>query len=125
MKVAVSSTGTGLDAAVDPRFGRCPFFILVETDDMTFEAVENGSVLLAGGAGIQSAQTLAKQGVQTVLTGNYGPNAHRALTAAGIGVVVGCGGTVAETIERFKSGQLSAASGPNVESHSGLRGRRS
>lgn len=125
MKVAVSSTGTGLDAAVDPRFGRCPFFILVETDDMTFEAVENGSVLLAGGAGIQSAQTLAKQGVQTVLTGNCGPNAHRVLTAAGIGVVVGCGGTVAETIERFKSGQLSAASGPNVESHSGLRGRRS
>ena len=35
MKVAVSATGSTLDAPVDPRFGRCEVFVLVETDDMT------------------------------------------------------------------------------------------
>ena len=80
MKVAVTATGPSLDAALDPRFGRCPCFVLVETDDMTFETVENGNSSLGGGAGIQSARLMAQKGVKAVLTGNCGPNAHETLT---------------------------------------------
>jgi len=120
MKVAVTATGPALDAALDPRFGRCSCFVLVETDDMRFEAVENASSSLGGGAGIQSAQLMAQKGAKVVLTGNCGPNAHQTLRAAGIDVVVGCSGTVSEAIERFKSGRLRAASAPNVASHSGM-----
>jgi predicted Fe-Mo cluster-binding NifX family protein len=124
MKVAVTSTGPSLDAAVDPRFGRCAWFVLVETDDMTFEAVENASGSLSGGAGIQSAKQMAQKGANAVLTGNCGPNAHQTLSAAGIDVVVGCSGTVSETVAQFKSGQLRAASAPNVESHAGMGGEQ-
>ena len=106
MKVAVTATGPSLDAAMDPRFGRCSYFVLVETDDMTFEAIENANSSLGGGAGIQSAQLMAQKGVKAVLTGNCGPNAHQTLSAAGIDVFVGCSGTVSEAVERFKSGQL-------------------
>ncbi|MBN2491945.1 MAG: NifB/NifX family molybdenum-iron cluster-binding protein [Planctomycetes bacterium] len=120
MKIAVTATGPSLDAAVDPRFGRCPWFVLVETDDMSFEAVENRSGMLGGGAGIQSAQLMAEKGVQTVLTGNCGPNAHQTLSAAGIRVVIGCSGTVSEAAQQFKGGQLRASEGPNVGSHSGM-----
>lgn len=123
MKVAVSSMGTTLDAAVDPRFGRCSTFLLVETDDLTFEVLDNESSSLAGGAGIQTAQRMAHAGVQVVLTGNCGPNAHQTLTAAGIEVVVGCSGTVAEVLARFRAGQLRPAAEPNVASHSGLGGK--
>ena len=123
MKVAASATGATMDAAVDPRFGRCSYFVLVDTDDMTFEAVENGNSMLGGGAGIQSAQLMAQKGVKAVLTGSCGPNAHEALRAAGIDVVVGCSGPVTEVVERFKSGQLCTASAPNVATHSGMRGR--
>jgi predicted Fe-Mo cluster-binding NifX family protein len=122
MKVAISATGRTLDAAVDPRFGRCSTFLLVETDDMTFEAIENGNSSLGGGAGIQTAQLVAQKGAKAVLTGNCGPNAHQTLSAAGIDVVVGCSGTVTEVVERFKSGQLHPASAPNVASHSGMGG---
>jgi predicted Fe-Mo cluster-binding NifX family protein len=122
MKVAVTATGPSLDAALDPRFGRCPCFVLVETDDLTFETVENGNSSLGGGAGIQSARLMAQQGVKAVLTGNCGPNAHETLSAAGIDVVVGCSGTVAEAVARFASGQLSVASAPNVASHAGMGG---
>jgi predicted Fe-Mo cluster-binding NifX family protein len=124
MKVAVSAMGLTLDAVVDPRFGRCSHFVLVETEDMTLEAIENVNSSLGGGAGIQSAQLMAQKGVKAVLTGNCGPNAHQTLSAAGIDVVVGCSGTVSEAIERFKSGQLHAAAAPNVASHSGMDGGR-
>jgi len=120
MKVAVTSTGPTLDAEVDPRFGRCAFFVIVETDDMSFEAVENANSALGGGAGIQSAQLVAGKGARTVLTGNCGPNAHQTLGAAGIEVIVGSSGTVRRMVERFKSGGLRAASSPNVASHSGM-----
>ena len=109
---------------MDPRFGRCSYFVVVETDDMTFEAIENVNSSLGGGAGIQSAQLMAQKGARTVLTGNCGPNAHQTLSAAGIDVVVGCSGTVSDAIGRFKSGQLRAASAPNVAGHSGMGGGR-
>ncbi|MBN1946905.1 MAG: NifB/NifX family molybdenum-iron cluster-binding protein [Bradymonadales bacterium] len=124
MKVAVTATGPSLDAAMDPRFGRCAYFVVVEIDDMSFEAIDNDASMLGGGAGIQSARLMAQKGVKAVLTGNCGPNAHQTLGAAGIEVVIGCSGTVAETVERYKSGQCHPASGPNVPSHSGMGGRR-
>jgi predicted Fe-Mo cluster-binding NifX family protein len=120
MKVAVTSTGSTLTAAVDPRFGRCTTFLVVETDDMSFEAHANGNRALGGGAGIQAGQLMAQLGVKTVLTGNCGPNAHETLSAAGIAVVVDCSGTVLDVVERFKSGQLSAATAANVASHAGM-----
>ena len=122
MKVAVTATEPSLEARVDPRFGRCPCFLVVETDDTSFEAVENPNLSLGGGAGIQSAQLMAEKGVQAVLTGNCGPNAYQTLSAAGIAVIVGCSGTVANVIGQFKAGQLNAAGEPSVASKFGLGG---
>ena len=120
MKIAITATEPTLDANLDPRFGRCPYFLIVETDDMSFEAVDNASQDLAQGAGIQSARLIADKGVQHILTGNCGPNAHQALSAAGIGVIVGCAGTARDVIERFKAGQLKPTDQPNVPGHSGM-----
>ena len=122
MKVAVTTSEASLDAQVDPRFGRCAYFLIVETDDLSFEAVENPNVAVGGGAGIQAAQLMSEAGVQTVLTGNCGPNAYRGLEAAGISVIVGCAGTVKEVVEQFKSGKLKPASDSNVGTHFGTGG---
>ena len=124
MRIAITATAPDLDAKVDPRFGRCPFFLIVETDDLSFEAMENPNVTQGSGAGIQSAQLMAERGVTHVLTGNCGPNAHQALTAAGIAVVVGCTGTVREAVEQFLAGQLAAAQQPNVDGHYGMNSAR-
>ena len=122
MRIAITVTEPTLDAAVDPRFGRCPYFLIVDPDDLTFEAIQNESVALGGAAGIQSAQLMAEKGVTSVLTGNCGPNAHQTLAAVGIEVIVGCSGVVRDVIQQFKAGQLSAANQPNVASHSGMAG---
>jgi len=122
MNIAITATEPSLDAKVDPRFGRCPYFLIVDADTLKFEAVENANLMLGGGAGIQSAQLMAEKGVQFVLTGNCGPNAYQTLSAAGIDVIVGCSGTVAEVVKQFKANQLSATSEPNVAGKFGLGG---
>ena len=120
MKIAVSSSGNDLDSQVDPRFGRCAYFVIVETDDMGFEAFENGSIALGGGAGIQAAQFVASKGAKAVITGNVGPNAVQTLSAAGVEVFVGQSGTVREAIERYTKGEINSTSTPNVADHYGM-----
>ena len=120
MKVAVSSNGENLDAQLDPRFGRCQFFLVVNPDDMSFEACNNESAAQGGGAGIQAAQFLASQGVAAVITGNCGPNAVQTLSAAGIELFGGQTGTVREVVERFKKGDLRPTSEATVDSHFGM-----
>jgi len=102
MKIAVSSTGKNIDSQLNPRFGRCEFFIVVETDDMSFESFENENTALSSGAGIQSASFVASKGVHTVLTGNCGPKAAQTFSAAGVNVLTGYSGTVKQVIEQFK-----------------------
>jgi predicted Fe-Mo cluster-binding NifX family protein len=120
MKIAVTSRGTTLEDAVDPRFGRCANFVMVETDDMSVRAIPNSNIAAGSGAGIQSAQLVADEGVSVVLTGDCGPKAFRALEAADIKVVIGATGTVREAIAQYKAGLLDAAGKPNVDSHAGM-----
>jgi len=122
MKVAISSSGKDLNAAIDPRFGRCAYFMLVEAGDMSFEAFDNENITLGGGAGIQSAQFVASKGVEAVITGNCGPNAVRTLNAAGVKVIVGQSGTVREVVEKYKKGLLETTSEANVADHYGSPG---
>ena len=120
MKIAVSATAPSLDAEVEPRFGRCPYFIIVDPDTMQFEAVENSSAMASGGAGIASGQVIASKGVSAVLTGNCGPNAHQVLSAAGIAIITGASGKVKDAIGAYKSGQLQNTTQPTVEAHFGM-----
>ena len=122
MKIALSATGKDLDAPIDARFGRCAYFLIVETEDMGFEAFNNENIALAGGAGIQSAQFLYSKGADVVITGNIGPNAVRTLAAAGIKVVTGQSGTARQAISDYKAGRLKTSTEANVSTHAGMGG---
>ena len=121
MKIGVSSTGKDIDAQVDPRFGRCRYFLIVDIDTMSFDSISNESAMASGGAGIQAAQTVAKAGAEVVLTGNMGPNAFQTLSAAGIMVFTGVNGTIKEVVEKYKKGELKETTAPSVGSHFGMR----
>jgi len=123
MKICVTSEGGSLDSKVDPRFGRCQYFIIADTDTLEFEAVGNPNIESMGGAGIQSAQLVASKKIKAVVTGNVGPNAFQTLQAAGIEVFTGAAGTVKEAIEKYKKGEFKAASSPSVGSKSGMPGK--
>jgi len=120
MKVAVSANGNDLDAPIDPRFGRCAFFIIVDTDDMSFEVFDNESVALSGGAGIQAAQFLASKGAKVIITGNIGPNAVTALSAAGIQMVTGQTGTIRQAVDDYEQGRVRGSNDATVSDHYGM-----
>jgi len=109
----VTAEGPTLEAAVDARFGRCPYFVIVNLPDLAFEAIANPFQDRQGGAGIQAGKLMAERGVQAVLTGRCGPNAVEALGAASIRIVPDCTGTVRQAAEAFiQRGGLSAAEQP-------------
>jgi predicted Fe-Mo cluster-binding NifX family protein len=121
MKICVSSQGNTLDSQVDPRFGRCLYFLVVDTDTLKYEAIRNPNIDAMGGAGIQSGQLVAGRKVKAVITGNVGPNAFQTLKAAGIQVITGASGGIKEVIEKFKKGELKPAQGPSAGEKSGMR----
>ena len=126
MKICVTAVSSSLEAQIDPRFGRCPYFVIVNSETMKFEAVPNTGSGLMSGAGIQAAQTIANKGVKVLITGNVGPNAFQALSAAGIRIVTGAFGNVREVVEKYKSGELKEISSPTVRGRFGMgmgRGR--
>lgn len=122
MKICVSSTGEDLNANVDPRFGRCQYFLIVDADTMDFESISNESAMASGGAGIQAAQTVAKTGVEVVITGNMGPNAFQTLSAAGLKIFTGATGTINEVVEKYKKGEIGETEAPSVGGHFGMGG---
>lgn len=119
MKICLSATAENLEAQLDPRFGRCLYLIIVDSETMLFEVISNMAAGSTGGAGIQAAQTVADKGVKLLITGNVGPNAFGALSAAGIEIITGAYGTVREVIEKFKKGKFRRADKPSVGGHFG------
>lgn len=116
MKVAITATGKGLEAAVDPHFGRAQTFVVVDLETRSIETISNVVNLNAvQGAGIQAAKAVADLGVKALLTGYAGPKSFAVLWAAGIDVYPIEGGTVGEALEQWKAGELTALEQADVE----------
>jgi predicted Fe-Mo cluster-binding NifX family protein len=112
MKVAVSAMKPSLNSPIDPRFGRCRYLVFIDAETMELEAVENPNVMSLMGAGPQTAQLVTNKGARVLLTGQLGPNTELALAAAGIEVVTGVEGTVAEAVARYKRSRRQPAASP-------------
>jgi len=117
MKVVISARGQNLEARIDPRFGRAPYFLLVDLDTMECEAVPNQvSMQAPQGPGIQAATLVARHQPAAVLTGNCGSDAFKLLKTAGIPIILGVTGGVKDALQSFRAGDLKPADGPNVAS---------
>jgi len=121
MNVAISSTDKTLGSDIDPRFGRCLYFIIVDPYTMKYRAYSNENAAPKGGAGIRASQFIVDLGAEAVITGNMGPNAFETLNTAGIEILTDAEGTVRDAIERYLEGKLKKAQSPTIGVHSGLR----
>jgi len=118
MKIAITAKGIRLDSAVDPRFGRAPYILIVDTDTWEFEAVDNSDNVNAfKGAGIQAATMVSDKGAAVLMTGYCGPKAFATLEAAEIKVVSDVTGTVREAVQAFKEGKVTYSDAANKEAH--------
>lgn len=118
MKIAVTSRGTDLDAAVDPRFGRAAYIVVVDTDTLAFDVIDNAENVNAfKGAGIQAATLICDKGAEVLMTGHCGPNAFKTLDAAGVKVVNDTEGTIKDAVTAFKEGRFTYAEEADVDGH--------
>jgi predicted Fe-Mo cluster-binding NifX family protein len=118
MRVAITAKGTTVNSPVDQRFGRARYLIVIDTETGNAEMHDNEVNLNAvQGAGIQTAQNVARLNVEAVLTGHAGPNAFRALSAAGVNVYTGIQGTVEQAVDDLKAGKLTPTDSADVEGH--------
>lgn len=114
MKIILTATTPSIDSQVDPRFGRCAYLLVVDTDTLQWEAHPNPGLNASGGAGIKAAQFVSERKIGAVLSGDFGPHAFNALQAASIAMYLysDCT-TVTQAIERFKHGQLGQIGTPS------------
>ena len=110
--ICVTSQGVEMDAHMDPRFGRCRYFILVNPESGEFDVVDNDAASQAHGAGIRAAQKVASSGAELVITGSVGPNAYPALQNAGIRILRATSGTVRDVVELSRKGSLGEVTSP-------------
>lgn len=123
MRVVVSAGGEGEGAPVDPRFGRCPYFVFVDTETGDVVSRVNEAVASGHGAGVQAAQFVAQEGAEVAISGHLGPNAYQVLSAAGVKAYQSPVQTVADAIAALEAGDLSPISGPTGPAHAGSRRR--
>ena len=121
MKICVTSVSDSLDAQVDQRFGRCQYFMIIDSDSMQFEPVPNLALASGSGAGIQAAQLVANKKTSVLITGNVGPKAFQALSAAGIKIITGASGKVRDVVEKYRKGLFSETIKPTVGEHFGMK----
>lgn len=118
MKIAFTASGNDLNAPLDNRFGRAAKFLIYDLDGGKFEVIDNQQNLNAAqGAGIQSAETVARLEAKALVTGHCGPKAFRVLQAARIRVFTTNAGTVAEALELYRAGKLTEARSADVDGH--------
>lgn len=118
MKIAITTSGDSLESSLDVRFGRAQKFLIYDTDNGTFDVIDNRQNLNAAqGAGIQAAETIVRAGAGGLITGHCGPKAFRVLSTAGIKIYNTNASTVREALELYKSGSLTEAKSSDVEGH--------
>jgi len=98
VKIAVSTNGRDLDSQIDPAFGRCRYFIVLEPVTLSFDVVENPGAEMTSGAGIKAAEMLANLGINKVITGSVGPNAKPILENAEIEIISNVSGKIRDAI---------------------------
>ena len=105
MKVGVTAQGDTLDSPVDGSFGRAAYFLIINTDDDSFDVIDNSANVNAmGGAGVQAAQDVVDKGIEWILTGSMGPRAYEVISSAGVKIGGGATGTVRDALARLKEG---------------------
>lgn len=133
MKIGLTASSEGMDSDLSTVFGRCPYFIIVETDENEIKnskTVKNTAINQRGGAGISAAQIIGDQGVEVVISGNIGPRAFGVLQQMGVEIYEGSNGSIKENVNNFLKGELEKQSSPgqmgrgtNAPSRSMGRGR--
>jgi predicted Fe-Mo cluster-binding NifX family protein len=107
MKIVISATNNDLSAHVDRQFGRCPWFLFVDTESLRYEAIRNESADAASGAGTACAQLVLGKEVVAVISGQVGPNAYAVLKQGDVQIFIAPHDvSVRQAIDKYNNSEL-------------------
>jgi predicted Fe-Mo cluster-binding NifX family protein len=107
MKICITAQGATPDAPAEERFGRAPYFIIMDSETGSFEAIANPFAEGAGGVGPKAAQVIIDHRVSALISGQLGGNARAVLEAAGIALYIyRAGGSVRDAFGQFSRNAL-------------------
>jgi predicted Fe-Mo cluster-binding NifX family protein len=102
MKICITTTGKNLNSSIDQVFGRCSYFLLVDSKTQEFKAITNKAKESERGAGIAASQTVVDLKAEAVICNKIGPNAQMVLEKSGIKIISGISGTAKDALSKFK-----------------------
>lgn len=124
MKIAISSTGKTVEDEIDNRFGRCPYFLIVEADNeegiTDVKTIENTSSKQMSGAGISAGEMIGNEKPDAIITVNMGPRAFQVFNKLGIDIY-SANGNIRQAVEDFLEGKLEKMNESNGPMHMGLK----
>ena len=124
VKICICATGPNLDSRVSPVFGRCPYFLIVDSETEESKAIPNSALQSGRGAGVAASQTVVSEKGEAVICGDFGPNAFSVLQMSGIKIYPGASGlTVREAVEKFNNGELKEMKVSSASGNLGPPGR--
>lgn len=106
MKIAISAKGKITDDSLDPRFGRCEYFQIYDTEVKATKIVKNKGQEASGGAGIAAANQLIEEEVDVIITGSLGPNAFEIIEKTDIKAYKCDNIAISEALEKYNNNEL-------------------
>jgi predicted Fe-Mo cluster-binding NifX family protein len=107
MKICITAIDSKIDSKVDPRFGRCAYFLIFDEKLKLIKKIPNNAGQAMRGAGITAAQIIADEKVDVIITGNVGPNAYGILSMSGIEIFCGASNlSIKQALKDYKDGKL-------------------
>ena len=88
MKIAITSKGNGLDSKIDPRFGRCSFFVIYDTETKGMEFLPHPDKDAQEGAGPAAVHLVASRNAVKIISGEFGIKIKSLLDSLKIQMIV-------------------------------------
>jgi predicted Fe-Mo cluster-binding NifX family protein len=118
-KYLVASSGSTLDSKVSGRFGHAAYFLVVDPENMTFDAFPG-----IGNGEFQIIEKFINLGINKVIVGNIGPSSYEELSSAGCKVYLCRNMTVLEAVKKVAKGDIPVLQEPTLKEsiHSARKG---
>ncbi|MCF8381751.1 MAG: hypothetical protein K9H49_19415 [Bacteroidales bacterium] len=88
MKIAITSTGISLESTIDPRFGRCAFFVIYDTATHAIEFIPNPNKDAEEDVGPLSVKLVESRNVSKIVSGEFGVKIKSLLDSLKIQMIV-------------------------------------
>lgn len=109
----------GLDSVLSYHFGHCPYFVIVDVDEMgTVKNVESiPNPLMGEHAPGELPAFMKSKGVNIIITGGMGPKARQYFASYGIQTIVGAYGRVRDVLEEYLQKKINYIPSTTEETH--------